>query len=115
MVKHNGLSSRNTLCINTSTPFLIITPTNTKYNVYKANICITLRPSILDPQGKATHHALDALGMGAVERVRMGKYAELWIEADSREAAQQVAEQACAKLLANPVMEDYAIALESVA
>lgn len=83
--------------------------------MYKANICITLRSSILDPQGKATHHALGALGMPAVERVRMGKYAELWIAAESPEAATEVAEAACAKLLANPVMEDYEITLESLA
>ncbi|MFQ5569061.1 MAG: phosphoribosylformylglycinamidine synthase subunit PurS [Rhodothermales bacterium] len=82
---------------------------------YKANICITLRPSILDPQGKAVHHALDQLGYSTVERVRMGKYAELWIDAESREEAERVAREASGKLLANPVMEDVAISLEAVA
>lgn len=76
---------------------------------YKADIHITLRPSILDPQGKAVHHALKNLGHAAVERVRMGKYAEVWIEAESEEAARAVAQAACEKLLANPVMEDFAI------
>ena len=42
--------------------------------MYKANICITLRSSILDPQGKAVGHTLETLGYDAVERVRMGKY-----------------------------------------
>src|SRR5690606_17305232 len=51
--------------------------------MFKADIHVTLRPSILDPQGKATQHALAHLGLGAVERVRMGKYIELWIEAES--------------------------------
>ncbi len=80
--------------------------------MYKANVRITLRPSILDPQGKAVHHALENLGYDAVERVRMGKYVEMWIEAASEEAAARLAREACEKLLANTVMEDYAIALE---
>ncbi len=80
--------------------------------MYKANVRITLRPSILDPQGKAVHHALENLGYDAVERVRMGKYVELWIEAASEEEAARLAREACEKLLANTVMEDYAIALE---
>lgn len=83
--------------------------------MYKANICITLRPSILDPQGKAVHHALGNLGYGAVERVRMGKYAELWIEAGSREEAERLAREAAEKLLANPVMEDFTVTLEAAA
>lgn len=82
--------------------------------MFKANICITLRPSILDPQGKAVHHALESLGYEGVDRVRMGKYAELWIEAPDEAAAQRIAEEACNKLLANPVMEDYAITLEHI-
>ncbi len=80
--------------------------------MYKANVRITLRPSILDPQGKAVHHALENLGYDAVERVRMGKYVEMWIEAASEEEAARLAREACEKLLANTVMEDYAIALE---
>ncbi len=78
---------------------------------FKASIHITLRPSILDPQGKAVHHALGNLGYDAVRRVRIGKHAELWIEAESEEAARAVAQEACEKLLANPVMEDFAITL----
>jgi phosphoribosylformylglycinamidine synthase PurS subunit len=81
---------------------------------YKANITITLRPSILDPQGKTVHHALGELGFERVSRVRMGKYVELWIDAETAEEAERVAREACQKLLANPVMEDYAIALERV-
>ena len=82
--------------------------------MYKANICVTLRPSILDPQGKAILHALDNLGYDAIDRVRMGKYAELWIHADEREVAMRVAQEACKNLLANPVMEDFTISLEEV-
>ena len=83
--------------------------------MYKASIHVTLRPSILDPQGKAIHHALENLGHGAVERVRMGKFIEMWIDAPSPEAAEAVARAACEALLANPVMEDFTIALEAAA
>lgn len=82
--------------------------------MYKAHIHVTLRPSILDPQGKAVHHALDNLGYASVDRVRMGKYVELWIDEADESAALKVAEAACEKLLANPVMEDFEVSLERV-
>lgn len=82
--------------------------------MYKATISITLRPSILDPQGKAIHHALDNLGYDTVEEVRMGKLAELMIDESTREAAEHIAREACEKLLANPIMEDFEITLEEV-
>lgn len=80
--------------------------------MYLAKIVVTLRPSILDPQGKAVHHALEMLGMGAARDVRMGKYIELKVEAPSKDEAEKVAEEACRKLLANPVMENYSYTLE---
>lgn len=83
--------------------------------MYKASIQITLRPSILDPQGKTAHHALENLGFAGVERVRMGKFVEMWIEADTLEDAEKVARQACAQLLANPVMEDFEVRVEKAA
>ena len=67
--------------------------------MYKANICITLRPSILDPQGKAVSHALETLGYDTIDRVRMGKYVELWIDEATEEAAERAARAACEKLL----------------
>lgn len=82
--------------------------------MYKATISITLRPSILDPEGKTVHHALGNLGYASVERVRMGKHAELWIDETDEEAAHRVAEEACQKLLANPVTENYTIDLVAV-
>lgn len=82
--------------------------------MYKATISIRLRPSILDPQGKTVHHALGNLGHETVRRVRMGKLAELWIDEATEAAARAVAEDACEKLLANPVTENYAITLEAV-
>ncbi len=82
--------------------------------MYKALVNVTLRTSILDPHGKATHHALTQLGFGAVHEVRIGKHIELSIEADTVEEAENVARQACEKLLANPVMETYSIEFDSV-
>jgi phosphoribosylformylglycinamidine synthase subunit PurS len=82
--------------------------------VYKASIKVTLRPSILDPQGKATQHALESLGYASVQQVRIGRYIELFIAETDRDAAERVAKEACEKLLANPVMENYSIAIEEV-
>ncbi|MEM1056090.1 MAG: phosphoribosylformylglycinamidine synthase subunit PurS [Bacteroidota bacterium] len=70
---------------------------------------ITLRPSILDPQGKAIRHALHDLGQSAVQDVRVGKRIELTIEADTEANARTAAERACETLLANAVMEDFAV------
>ncbi|PQJ33842.1 phosphoribosylformylglycinamidine synthase [Salinibacter sp. 10B] len=82
--------------------------------MYKATISITLRPSILDPEGKTVHHALTNLGYDQIDQVRMGKRAEVWIDEEDEEAARQVATEACEKLLANPVTENFDIQLEPV-
>ncbi|HUN66368.1 MAG TPA: phosphoribosylformylglycinamidine synthase subunit PurS [Bacteroidota bacterium] len=75
--------------------------------MFRASINITLRSSILDPQGKAVHHALGNLGLHAVEEVRIGKLIELRINCRTEQEAKTIAEEACRKLLANPVMEDF--------
>lgn len=77
--------------------------------MYKAKVNITLRKSILDPKGKAAHHALQNLGLKSIEEVRIGKFVEMNIDAGSEEEAHQMAETACEKLLANEVMEDFQI------
>jgi len=83
--------------------------------MYKATISITLRPSILDPEGKTVQHALTNLGYEEVAQVRMGKQAEVWIEADDEAGARRIATEACEKLLANPVTENFEIQLEEAA
>jgi phosphoribosylformylglycinamidine synthase PurS subunit len=82
--------------------------------VYLAKINVTLRTSILDPQGKAVRHAISSLGMAAVEDVRMGKYVEMRIASDDRAEAERITAEACRKLLANPVMENFHYTLEKV-
>ncbi len=77
--------------------------------MYKANVTITLRASILDPQGKAMQHALHDLGHDSVTQVRAGKHIEMLIDADSSAEAETVATNACEQLLANSVMEDFSI------
>ncbi|ACF11233.1 phosphoribosylformylglycinamidine synthase, purS [Chlorobaculum parvum NCIB 8327] len=81
---------------------------------FKANIKVTLRPSILDVQGKAAQHALENLGYSSVSSVRIGKYMEVIIGEDSRAEAEKVAIEICQKLLSNPVMEDFTFELEPV-
>lgn len=80
--------------------------------MFTAHIQVTLRPSILDPQGKAVHHAVQTLGYDTVESVRIGKYAEVVLDTDSREEAERLARELGEKVLANPVMEDFSFTLE---
>lgn len=82
--------------------------------MYLARIRVTLRKSILDPQGKAVEQAIATLGAKGVNGVRIGKYVEIRVDAASAEDAQRVTENVCQKLLANPVMEDYAFELEKI-
>ena len=66
---------------------------------------------LLDPQGKAVMSGLANLGIKQVEDVRLGKNITLQVEAGSAEEAKQIAEDASKKLLANPVMEYYEVAV----
>ena len=75
--------------------------------MYQSTITITLRPSILDVQGKAVEHGIHSLGMKEVNNVRIGKSIHMTIDAGSEEEAKRITQDACKKLLANPVMEDY--------
>lgn len=77
----------------------------------KARVEITLKPGVLDPQGKAIGQALAGLGFDGIGEVRQGKLIELEIAEDDREAARAAIEEMCRKLLANPVIERYAIHL----
>lgn len=79
--------------------------------MYKATVNVTLRKSILDPKGKAAHHALRDLGLTDISKVRIGKLIELDIDADDKDKAYEIAETACTKLLANEVMEDFDISI----
>lgn len=75
----------------------------------KAVVTITLKPGVLDPQGKAIEHALGGLGFDGVNDVRQGKVIEIDLAGTDSDAARRDVEAMCSKLLANPVIEDYAI------
>jgi len=75
----------------------------------KVRVQVMLRPDVLDPQGKAIGNALAALGFGGIEEVRQGKLIELELTDDDPAHAREQAEAMCKQLLANPVIEDYAI------
>lgn len=81
--------------------------------MFKAIVQVRRRPSILDPQGKAVMHALANLGFSQVDEARVGKLIELSIQADSADDARRIASEACEKLLANPVVEDFEISVEA--
>ncbi len=72
----------------------------------KMRIIVTLKNGVLDPQGKAIHHALEGLGFGGVNDVRAGKLIELDVADDTSDAA---LDEMCRKLLANTVIENYRI------
>lgn len=72
-------------------------------------LLVTPRPGLLDPQGKAIHHALSALGYESVQEVRVGKAIYLEVNANSADEACEQAREMCRKLLANPVTEDFRI------
>jgi phosphoribosylformylglycinamidine synthase len=75
--------------------------------LYLSKIKITLRKSILDPQGKAVEHSIVSLGYGKIKDTRIGKYIELVLDTDSEEDAKKTTDEVCQKLLSNPVIEDY--------
>jgi phosphoribosylformylglycinamidine synthase subunit PurS len=82
--------------------------------VYQATITITLRKSILDVQGKAVEHGIHSMGMTTVANVRIGKHVQLDIDAQDETEARQITDEACRKILANQVMEDYSYTIAKV-
>jgi phosphoribosylformylglycinamidine synthase len=75
----------------------------------RARIVVTLKPSVLDPQGKAIEGALRSLGLDGFANVRQGKVFDVELDGVKGEAAQGLLMQACEKLLANTIVENYAI------
>ncbi len=77
----------------------------------KARIHVTLKTGVLDPQGKAVSQALDRLGFTGVDEVRQGRFIEIDLAEPDRDKARQAVEAMCENLLANTVVENYAIEL----
>jgi phosphoribosylformylglycinamidine synthase subunit PurS len=80
----------------------------------KATVTVELKPSVLDPQGKAIQHALNSLGFGEVEDVRVGKLFRITLKDGSAPSDElnRKFEQMCQKLLANTVVENYSFSVE---
>jgi len=79
----------------------------------KAKVYVTLKPGVLDPQGKAIHHSAELLGYKAIADIRQGKYFEIAIDPTATEAdALQSVEKIANDVLANPVIEDYRVEIE---
>jgi phosphoribosylformylglycinamidine synthase PurS subunit len=79
----------------------------------KARVFVTLKPGVLDPQGKAIHHSVESLGYDTISDIRQGKYFEVALGdgisvSDARAHVEQIAND----VLANPVIEDYRVEIE---
>ncbi len=76
----------------------------------KAKVYVTLKPSVLDPQGKAIHHSVELLGFEQIQDVRQGKFFEIALDSNLAEwEARETAERIARDVLANPVIEDYRV------
>jgi len=82
---------------------------------FKAEIHVTLKRTVNDPQGLAIRGGLHSLGYESVEAVRAGKFIEVWLEAESSEEAQRLADEMSDQLLANPVIEDFRVSIAAPA
>ena len=78
----------------------------------KAQVYVTLKKEVLDPQGDAVRSALESLGFDGISRVRVGKFIEVDLEGTDGEVARTQLDSMCAKLLANPVIEDFRYDIE---
>jgi phosphoribosylformylglycinamidine synthase subunit PurS len=80
----------------------------------KAKVYVTLKPSVLDPQGKAIQHSVELLGYKQIMDVRQGKYFEISLnQTMTVDEAEQAVEKIARDVLANPVIEDYRIEIGS--
>jgi phosphoribosylformylglycinamidine synthase len=75
----------------------------------KARVLVRLKPGILDVQGASVQRALQGLGFGEVQELRVGKVLDLELEGVSGDSAKRRVEEMCARLLTNPVIEDYTV------
>ncbi len=82
--------------------------------MFLAQVYITLKPTVNDPQGLTVLGGVKNLGFDAVEDVRVGKFLEVRVAESNRQRAEQLVEELCQKLLANPVIEEYRYELKEL-
>lgn len=78
---------------------------------FKADVYVTLKRTVNDPQGLTIRNGLHSLGFESVSAVRAGKFIEVWLEAEDEQSAQRQAAEMSDQLLANPVIEDFRVEL----
>jgi phosphoribosylformylglycinamidine synthase len=78
---------------------------------FRAEIDVMPLEALLDPQGKAVSNSMKNIGLPEIEGVRIGRHVRLFVDAPSREVAEQKVEEACKKLLANQIMESYSFSV----
>jgi phosphoribosylformylglycinamidine synthase len=78
----------------------------------KAKIIVTPKQAVLDPQGKTVQNALEQMGYRGIGAVHVGKYLEIELAGADRESARKQIDEACHKILSNPVIEDYRFEIE---
>jgi phosphoribosylformylglycinamidine synthase PurS subunit len=81
---------------------------------FKAEIDVMPLDALLDPQGKAVTNSMKNIGLPEIENVRVGRHIRLFVEATNKEIAEQKVDEACKKLLANQIMENYSFSLFEV-
>lgn len=79
-----------------------------------AEINVMPLKALLDPQGKAVNQSMHNIGFKNVENVRIGKHITLEIEANTRKVAEKKVEEACVKILTNPIMESYEFLIKEI-
>ena len=80
---------------------------------FKADVYVTLKRTVNDPQGLTIRGGLHSLGFESVGAVRAGKFIEVWLEADGEEDARRLAGEMSDQLLANPVIEDFRVEIQA--
>jgi phosphoribosylformylglycinamidine synthase PurS subunit len=78
----------------------------------KAKIVVMPKKTVLDPQGKTVLHALDSMGFKGIKEVRIGKFIEIELEGGSKAELHKKVDEACCRLLSNPVIEEYSFEIQ---
>ena len=79
----------------------------------KAKVYVSLKPGVLDPQGKAIHHSVELLGFTGIADVRQGKYFEIALQDSDQEQAKESVARIAREVLSNPIIEDYRVEIEA--
>jgi len=82
--------------------------------MFRAKVYVTLKKSVMDPQGETIRSALGSLGYEGIDKVRIGKFLEVDVARSTRQEAEGQVDEMCSRLLSNPVIEQYRFELEEL-